>query len=307
MRPVLAVALGLAGLPAVLHTPAGDRAPAADPLPVRQMERLGRGVVAVPLGGGKVFVGWRLLGTDPEGTAFHLYRAAGGGEPVRLTAAPLATATHFVDETADPSVPTAYFVRPVSGGTESDPSGRFALPANAPARPYLSIPLKTLPGHTPNDAAVGDLDGDGEYEIVLKQEMTPRDNSRPGPTGETKLEAYKLDGTFLWRINLGKNVREGAHYTPFLVYDFDGDGRAEVVCRTADGTVDGTGRAVGDPAADHRNKDGYVLDGPEFLTVFDGMTGRALATTAYLPPRGRVADWGDTYGNRVDRFLACVA
>ncbi len=137
--------------------------------------------------------------------------------------------------------------------------------------------------------------------------MRPRDNSQRGATGETKLEAYRLDGTLLWRINLGKNVREGAHYTPFLVYDFDGDGKAEVVCRTADGTVDGKGAAIGDAKADHRNPSGYVLSGPELLTVFEGATGRALATAAYVPPRGRVADWGDDYGNRVDRFLACVA
>ena len=121
------------------------------------------------------------------------------------------------------------------------------------------------------------------------------------------LEAYRLDGTRLWRIDLGRNIREGAHYTQFIVYDLDGDGRAEVACKTADGTVDGTGKVIGDPRADHRNAAGYVLAGPEFLTIFDGRTGAALATTEYFPPRGRVADWGDDYGNRVDRFLACVA
>jgi rhamnogalacturonan endolyase len=167
--------------------------------------------------------------------------------------------------------------------------------------------LQTLPGDTPNDAAVGDLDGDGEYEIIVKQEQRGRDNSQKGATGQTKLEAYKLDGTLLWRIDLGRNVREGAHYTQFLVYDLDGDGRAEVMCRTADGTTDGTGTVIGDKAADHRNRDGYVLTGPEFLTVFDGLTGKALATVDYVPARGRVADWGDAYGNRVDRFLAGVA
>jgi rhamnogalacturonan endolyase len=86
------------------------------------------------------------------------------------------------------------------------------------------------------------LDGDGEDEIVLKQEMRGRDNSQAERTGETKLEAYKLDGHFIWRINLGKNIREGAHYTQFMVYD--GDGKAEVVCKTADGT----GTPIGDAA-----------------------------------------------------------
>jgi rhamnogalacturonan endolyase len=179
--------------------------------------------------------------------------------------------------------------------------------AKSPARPYLSIPLQTADGHRPGDASVGDLDGDGEFEIVVKQEERPRDNSQRGRTGQTKLEAYRLDGTMLWRIDLGKNIREGAHYTQFIVYDLDGDGRAEVACKTADGTLDGRQKPIGDPTADHRNAAGYILDGPEFLTIFDGKTGAALATVPYIPPRGNVADWGDDYGNRVDRFLACVA
>jgi rhamnogalacturonan endolyase len=277
------------------------------PLPPRHVEKLGRGVVAVHQGDGKVFVSWRLLATDPDEVAFHVYRQAGDAAPVRLTPTPLAKVTHLTDTGVAFAEPVRYTVRAVADGKEGEPSDAAALPANAPARPYLAVPLKTLPGHTPGDASVGDLDGDGEYEIVLKQEQRPRDNSQKGTTGETKLEAYKLDGTFLWRINLGKNIREGAHYTQFLVYDLDGDGKAEVVCKTADGTVDGTGTAIGDRDADHRNADGYVLTGPEFLTVFEGTTGKALATVEYVPPRGRVADWGDSYGNRVDRFLAGVA
>ena len=173
--------------------------------------------------------------------------------------------------------------------------------------PYLSIPLQTPPGYTPNDVSVGDLDGDGEYEIVLHQAARGRDNSQAGQTEPPILEAYKFDGTLLWRINLGLNIREGAHYTQFMVYDFDGDGRAEIACKTADGTIDGVGKVIGNAKADYRNPRGYILDGPEFLTIFDGKTGAALATADYIPPRGRVADWGDSNGNRVDRFLACVA
>lgn len=281
-------------------------APAAEQ-PLRHMEKLGRGVVAINQGDGKVFISWRLFGNDPDDIGFNIYRSTADGQPIKLNKEPIANATHFQDESADLTKPTAYSVRPIVNGKELDASVPFKFPANAPARPYLSIPLQTLPGHTPNDVSVGDLDGDGEYEIIVKQEMRPRDNSQKGATGETKLEAYKLDGTFLWRINLGKNIREGAHYTQFLVYDFDGDGKAEVMCKTADGTIDGTGKVIGDANADHRNADGYVLQGPEFLTVFDGLTGKALATTDYLPARGKVGDWGDTYGNRVDRFLACVA
>ena len=253
----------------------------------RQMEPLGRGMVAIAEDGGKVFVGWRLLGTDPDDVSFNVYRSTGGAAPLKLNSEPLRNATHFVDIGANGKEALSYFVRPVRDGREGEAGAPFRLPANAPARPYLSIPLQTLPGHTPNDASVGDLDGDGEYEIILKQEMRGRDNSQAGRTGETKLEAYKLDGRFLWRINLGKNIREGADYTQFMVYDLDGDGKAEVVCKTADGTVDARGTMIGDADADHRNAAGYILEGPEFLTIFDGATGKAMATTGYIPPRGR--------------------
>ena len=273
----------------------------------RQAERLGRGVVAINHGDGKVYVGWRLLGTDPDGMAFNVYRVTGGGKGVKLNEAPITASTNLVDAAADLSKPNAWFVRPVINDKEQAASVAFSLKAGAAGRSYITIPLKTPDRCTPNDASVGDLDGDGEYEIVVKQEMRPRDNSQAGTTGQTKLEAYKLNGKFLWRIDLGPNVREGAHYTPFIVYDLDGDGRAEVACRTADGSVDGAGKIIGNAKADHRSSKGYVLRGPEFLTVFDGLTGAALATVNYLPPRGRVRDWGDDYGNRVDRFLACVA
>ena len=273
----------------------------------RQMEALGRGVVAIRQSDGKVFVGWRMLGTDADDVAFNLYRVTDGGAAVKLNPQPLAAVTHFTDGAAPADKANAWFVRPVMKGAVQPPSARCALAANAPALPYLSIPLKTPAGYTPNDASVGDIDGDGEYEVVLHQASRGRDNAQAGTTGSPILQAYRLDGTRLWQIDLGRNIREGAHYTQFLVCDFDGDGRAEVACKTADGTVDGVGKAIGDAAADHRNERGYVLRGPEFLTIFDGRTGAALATVDYVPPRGRTADWGDDYGNRVDRFLACVA
>ncbi len=273
----------------------------------RQMENLGRGLVAVNQSDGRVYVSWRMLGTDPEDVAFSLYRIGGSRDPLKLNDQPITQSTNFVDESADRSESNSYFVRPVTEGKEQPPSASFTLPANAPAQPYLSIPLQTPEGCTPNDASAGDLDGDGEYEIVLHQAPRGRDNSRGGFTDPPILEAYKLDGKFMWRINLGKNIREGAHYTQFMVYDLDGDGKAEVACKTADGTVDGLGKAIGDPAADYRNESGYILDGPEFLTVFDGETGAELVTTDYIPARGNVRDWGDDYGNRVDRFLACIA
>ena len=273
----------------------------------KQLETLGRGVVAIRRDTRSVFVGWRLLRTDPAEVAFHLYRQSANQPAQRVNLEPITRATHYVDSIAETSAALTYFVRPVIDGRERDASGSFTLSATVGVQPYLTVPLQTLPGHTPNDASVGDLDGDGEYEIILKQVMHERDNSQAGMTGQTKLEAYKLDGRFLWRIDLGKNIREGAHYTQFLVYDFDGDGKSELICKTADGTVDGTGVAIGDLSADHRNSAGFILEGPEFLTVFEGVTGKALATADYDPPRGRVADWGDDRGNRVDRFLGAVA
>jgi rhamnogalacturonan endolyase len=273
----------------------------------RQMEDLGRGVVAVNQGGGKVYVGWRLLGTDPNDVAFNLYRVTGDAEPVELNEQPIMQSTNYVEAGVDLTQSNAYFVAPVLEGEEQAASEPYVLPANSPVRSYIPIPVQTPPGYTPNDASVGDLDGDGEYEIVLHQTGRSHDNSQSGMTDPPILEAYDLDGTFLWRINLGINIREGAHYTQFMVYDLDGDGRAEVACKTADGTIDGVGNIIGDPDADYRNSSGYVLAGPEYLTIFDGLTGEALVTTDYIPPRGSVASWGDSYGNRVDRFLACIA
>ena len=248
----------------------------------RYMEKLGRGVVAINQGDGKVYVGWRMLGTDPDNIAFNVYRNS-----TRVNSQPITKSTNLVDDNGSASA--TYTVRAVIDGSE----GESSEPARVWSQNYLSIPLQTPDGCTPNDASVGDLDGDGEYEIVLHQSPRGRDNSQSGTTGEPIFEAYKLDGTFMWRINLGKNIREGAHYTQFMVYDLDSDGKAEFACKTADGTVDGKGKIIGDANADYRNSRGYVLDGPEFLTIFDGQTGAELATTDYIPPRGNVSDWGD--------------
>jgi rhamnogalacturonan endolyase len=283
----------------------------------RQMEKLGRSVVAINQGDRNVYIGWRMLGTDSNDIAFNLYRITGDDPAVKLNGQPLTQSTNYIDTGVDLGQTNSYFVKPVLEGHEQHASAAYMLAANAPVQPYISIPLQTPDGYTPNDASVGDLDGDGKYEIVLHQASRGRDNSRIGITGEPIFEAYKLDGTFLWRINLGKNIREGAHYTQFMVYDLDGDGKAEFACKTADGTIDGQGKAIGNADADYRNSRGYILEGPEFLTIFDGLTGAALATADYIPPRypdtlhptpQQIKEiWGDDYGNRVDRFLACIA
>lgn len=273
----------------------------------RQMEALDRGLVALVDKPGRVFLSWRILGTEPDTLPFDIYRQTEEQPPVRLNENPLIGGTWFSDETADLTRANRYFVRAVLNAQPQPPSRPVDLKPDPPVRPFLSIPLQTLPRRRPSDAAVGDLDGDGRYEIVLKQEMRPRDNAHNGLTGQTKLEAYDLDGRFLWRIDLGKNIREGAHYTPFIVYDLDGDGRAEIAVKTADGTVDGTGKVIGDPNADWRDENGRILSGPEYLTIFEGRTGAERATVDYIPPRGDVRRWGDANGNRSERYLACVA
>nr|WP_049564336.1 rhamnogalacturonan lyase [Streptomyces sp. SBT349] len=262
-----------------------------------QMDALGRGLVSVGTGEGNL-VSWRLLATDPDDVAFHVYR-----EGTRITEEPLTGVTNLLDEGAPADA--AYTVSTVAGGAETlDAAEALQLP-NA----QTDIPIDSPGGdYAANDASVGDLDGDGELEIVLKWDpANAKDNSQAGTTGNVYLDAYTLGGDRLWRIDLGRNIRAGAHYTQFQVFDYDGDGSAEVAAKTADGTVDGTGAVIGNAGADHRNGDGYVLEGPEFLTMFDGATGAAVDTVDYVPGRGDVCSWGDCYGNRVDRFLAGTA
>lgn len=289
-----------------------------------QREKLNRGVVAIRENPSEVIVSWRYLSSDPIQTGFNVYK---DGE--KLTDTPVTVSTLFRDKNNSQKA-AVYEVRPVIKGKETHHiDGTYTLPENAPSG-YLEIPLQkpangvTPAGETytysPNDASIGDVDGDGEYEIILKWDPSnSRDNSHEGYTGEVYIDCYRMNGEQLWRINLGKNIRAGAHYTQFMVYDLDGDGKAEVVMRTADGTIDGKGKVIGDANADYREegtfdpsrnqimKQGRILKGKEYLTVFSGDTGEALHTIDYIPARGNVTDWGDAKGNRSDRFLACVA
>ncbi|MFF9275751.1 rhamnogalacturonan lyase [Streptomyces griseosporeus] len=272
----------------------------------RQVERLDRGLTSVHTGSGNL-VSWRWLATDPDNVAFNVYRGS-----TKLTSTPVTATTDYFDSGAPDSAD--YTVRAVVNGTEQ-PASEHALQFRAG---YLDVPLSPPAGGTTpdgvaytyeaNDASVGDLDGDGQLEFVLKWQPTnAKDNSQSGYTGNTIVDGIELDGTRLWRVDLGRNIRSGAHYTQFQVYDYDGDGRAEVAMKTADGTRDGTGAVIGNSSADHRNSSGYVLSGPEYLTMFDGRTGKAMQSVDYVPARGTVSSWGDSYGNRVDRFLAGTA
>ncbi|MDZ7900409.1 MAG: T9SS type A sorting domain-containing protein [Arcicella sp.] len=272
----------------------------------RFVETLNRGVVAVRTSSNQVYIGWRLFGTESSSTSFNVYR-----DGTKLTATPIAASTNYIDNT---NINSTYSVRAVVNNIEQRESEQIKVWQQQ----YLDIPIKAPSGGTTpdavvytyvaNDCSVGDVDGDGEYEIILKWDPSnAKDNSQSGYTGNVYLDAYKMNGTQLWRIDLGRNIRAGAHYTQFMVYDLDSDGKAEIAVKTADGTTDSKGKVIGDAKADYRNKNGYILAGPEFLTIFNGETGEAMATTDYLPARGTVESWGDDYGNRVDRYIAAVA
>ncbi|MBR5210377.1 MAG: rhamnogalacturonan lyase [Paludibacteraceae bacterium] len=267
----------------------------------KQMEYLDRGVVAVKVNNG-VFISWRFLGTDDKSAGFNIYR-----DGTKVNETPITSKTNYVDTKGGAN--SKYVIKTVVGGKEIDASSAVT-PWGAQ---YKTLNLKR-PGnnYAANDMSVGDVDGDGQYELFVKwYPNNAKDNSQSGKTDNTLIDCYKLDGTFLWRIDLGINIRSGAHYTQFQVYDYDGDGKCEMVCKTAPGTKDGKGKNVimgnDNPKADYRNGNGYVLDGPEYLTVFDGATGAEINTVAYTPGRGNVSAWGDSYGNRVDRFNACTA
>ncbi len=268
----------------------------------RQMESLDRGIVAVRKSPEEVFISWRLLGTDPAKTGFNLYR---GNQ--KLNKKPLTLVTNYTDKTATDEV---YTVKAIVKGKEEPASASCKVWQQS----FLKIPLNRPAGGTytyaPGDASVADLDGDGQYEIVLKWDPSnARDNAQDGYTASVIIDAYELDGKQLWRVDLGKNIRAGAHYTQFMVFDLDGDGKAEMACKTADGTIDGKRKVIGDAAANYVNERGKIVTGPEFLTVFNGKTGEAMKTIDYIPSRGDQCAWGNNEcnGNRVDRFLACIA
>ena len=331
---------------AMMLTAALSCGASAQVTPVSQMEKLDRGLVAVATSTSSNFVSWRLLGTDDKAvTTFDLLR---DGQTI---ASDLKT-TNYTDRSG--SADSKYqVVTKVNGqATETAPE------VSAWSKKFLTLKLDRPESgtnkvgfdysYTPNDMSVGDVDGDGQYELFVKWDPSnSQDNGHATEgeyTGNVLIDCYKLDGTRLWRIDLGQNIRAGAHYTQYMVYDFDKDGRAELMCKTATGSKDALGNYVNQSATDAaikshpntedgRNSSGHVLKGPEYLTVFDGLTGRAIHTTWYLPGRagtgnklpsgsasteggselGKVSVypeksfWGDNYGNRSERFLAAVA
>jgi hypothetical protein len=392
--------------PTAIMTPTPTRIPVVTPTPTPAgpvyMESLDRGLVAVKVSTG-VFLSWRLLknevtgysSTGLTGADFNVYRNG-------VNIATVTNSTNYQDNSGTTS--SAYYIRKVVGGVESDtsptvtpwPASYYDLPIQAP--PVTSLPDNSSYSYSANDMSVGDVDGDGQYEYIVKWDPSnSKDVSQKGYTGKVYIDCYELNGTRLWRIDLGVNIRAGAHYTEFLVYDFNGDGKAEIIMKTAPGTKSGTGAYITmvpeDISAGYSNTDdyrwnssayyeylvgifknwrnhsevvnghwpntleacfgianqysyplsdanaralvnyfmdtyapsrssnnnlrdfnGFILKGPEYLTIFNGQTGAEMKTVRYNP--GRDDDglmWGDYAlsriepGNRVDRFNACVA
>ena len=294
----------------------------------RVMEKLDRGTVAVKTNGG-VYLSWRLLGTESlTNQAFDIYRDS---EKIYTTGEHDATCYTDSKGTAD----NKYTVVPKGEAideTEAVDVWTTNTTYKGRSVAYKDIAFKVPDGgktptdeeytYTANDMSVGDLDGDGEYEYIVKWDPSnSKDNSVKGYTGNVYLDAYELDGTLLWRIDLGVNIRAGAHYTQYMVYDFDGDGKSEVILKTAPGSKDGEGNYVskagknitkGDDKKDCRNSSGLLMGkdgGPEYLTVFNGETGAAMQTVDFDPPRSILtsSEWGDSYANRSERYLAAVA
>ena len=288
-------------------------------------EKLSRGLVGIPTDKGMYF-SWRMTLDDAPDLQFDIYRSTNGETAIKLNKEPISKTADFLDEDTDFKATNHWILK-----ADNKEVATWTHSAEEELHPYLSIPIRKpedgeIAGehfsYTANDCSIGDLDGDSEYEIILK--WSPSNSKRPpqrGFTGNTYLDAYKMDGTLLWRIDLGPNIRSGAATTNFLVFDFNGDGRAEICCKTGDGTVDGTGHTIGDNQADWRTWDkesptyGKIVNGPEYLTVFEGKTGKELDTKEYIPTRYPIDGWGgiggncgnDNTGGRSDRFTAGVA
>lgn len=285
------------------------------PVSLKQMEELDRGFVAVPAASG-MFLSWRFLGTDSEKLAFNVYK-----DGVLLNKKPVSNVTCYTDTEYKKGDKASYTLIPVKDGKEITDEASDALVFGGE---YLSIPVKQYEtgDYDINDASVGDLDGDGEYEIVVRRE--PADMNFRTRVAYPLIEAYKLDGTHLWTINIGPNEICTVDIN-FVVYDMNGDGKAEVIMRSFEGTTDGVGNTIGDTDGDGRTdyslsagsvvvmKDrSYLSEGPEFLSMYDGVTGAEIARTDLLPSREPLESWSISSEKgrlvkRASHYLFCVA
>ncbi|MBR0037401.1 MAG: rhamnogalacturonan lyase [Bacteroidales bacterium] len=297
---------------------------------VQVKENLDRSPICVQTNSGNL-LSWRRFATDDSlGVRYKIF--LNGSESVTLDTG---AATSYLDATKASSY-TLLIQQLQEGGSYATVDRYANITPEAMCRKVtLNRPAGTSSyTYTPNDASVGDVDGDGQYELVIKWDPSnSQDNSKSGKTGNVIFDCYEIYGEDmgeqLWRIDLGVNIRAGAHYSQFLVYDFDGDGKAEFVVKTAPGSKDATGAYVSAAGqtddiknittntTDFRNGDGHILKGEEFLTIFNGETGAAMSTIWYWPNMARNAtkgstsitySWtGDSYGNRGHRYNAAVA
>ena len=238
-------------------------------------ERLDRGLVAMRRADGSVYVGWRLLASDPAGAAFHVYRRAGDGKAERLTSEPVAKSTNLVDAKAPKKGNLAYAVALVAGGKEQDRCDAVAPREAEPGASYIRIPLKDAKRF--QKVGVGDLDGDGRYDYVVKWPNFNTDPyQHPGYWKKSpepyRLDAYSADGQFLWRHDMGWSIETGIWYSPFVVFDADGDGRAELYAKGGEG--------------DPREPTGHVRSGPEWLLKIDGRTGKVAGRVPWPSREG---------------------
>jgi hypothetical protein len=255
-------------------------------------ETLNRGLIAVVNSDGKPYIGWRLLQTDAANTAFNVYRQIDGDRPVRVNRQPITASTNLVDIDAPVDRANTWFVRSVVSGREQAASETVTLPAKAPPDQVFTIRLQG--DYAPNKVAIADLDGDGVFDYVIKQ---PGGGLDPGTARQSpdtyKLEAYDgKTGRFLWRYDLGWNMNMGVWWTPYIVADFDGDGKAEVALKMAPHAATREQASI--------SPNGFVLDGPEYVTILNGITGKEI-TRADWVERGDPTRWGDDRGNRVNR------
>ena len=276
----------------------------------RPMEYLNRAPVALEASNG-VYLTWRMLGTDPADVGFNIYRNG-----VKVNTSPVTTSTNYEDASGTKN--DSYYVETIVPNGTNEVSATISVWPLAGAtrttnKPWIArkeIPLPAAPTdegatYVPGDMSVGDLDGDGEYELVFEWE---------GPV--PYLQAIDLDGNSLWRIKNGPNTTRNK--LALLVYDFDGDGRAEVACKTGPGTIDGLGNYLSKgPAAFDNDADtvlrswgGHLMEDKAYITVFNGSTGKEIATTEYWPTIGPASTmydtWGDTHGYRAASIKAAV-
>lgn len=275
---------------------------------------------------GKILVSWRMLPEDDYETAFDLYRRPEGGSRTKVSGTDgIIASTCFQDSYADFTKDITYELC-YKGQTQVLASYTIKAEQLQGGVPYVSIPIQVWDG-TPsgfiykvNDCSYGDLDGDGEPEIVLKRGARTEDvllengglsdDDRRQVKHTTMWEAYKLDGTLLWRVLSGPNIQTG-NSTSFAVYDFDGDGRCEVVTRLSEGAVFGDGQEIGDVNGDGRTDyrtytSTHIHGAPEFICVMDGITGKELARTDFIPTGTVSSVWGDDYWKRAESIRVGV-